>query len=164
MAEQPWCTDSLMVELGSPRHQSRHRWQRSIAGESRRLGLRSGPARQTPLAASARPSARPQPTMATAACSLTQQRACAALGRRSGAPRPAAAAARRPQQPRRLQPPRAVELFSLAELDIDWSDPDTQIGALGAVLGLALGIGVPAFYARCACKAASDGTAVAAAA
>jgi hypothetical protein len=40
-----------------------------------------------------------------------------------------------------------MELMQLADLDIDWSDPDTQIGALGAVLGLALGIGAPAFYA-----------------
>ena len=52
------------------------------------------------------------------------------------------------QQDRRpLQPPQAMELMQLADLDIDWSDPDTQIGALGAVLGLALGIGAPAFYA-----------------
>lgn len=46
-----------------------------------------------------------------------------------------------------LPAPRAVELFFLADLDLDWSDPDTQIGALGAFLGLALGIGAPAFYA-----------------
>ena len=34
----------------------------------------------------------------------------------------------------------------IADLDIDWSDPDTQIGAFGAFLGLAIGIGTPAFY------------------
>lgn len=31
-------------------------------------------------------------------------------------------------------------------VSIDWSDPDVQIGALGAFLGLALGIGAPIFY------------------
>jgi hypothetical protein len=70
--------------------------------------------------------------------------------------RPAAAPLRRaaPQrQQQQLQlrrgptPPKAVELMQLAELDIDWSDPDTQIGALGAFLGVALGIGAPMFYA-----------------
>lgn len=34
----------------------------------------------------------------------------------------------------------------LGAVEIDWSDPDVQIGALGAFLGLALGIGVPIFY------------------
>ena len=87
--------------------------------------------------------------MATAACSLQQQRPAAAA-RRSASLRPTTAAPARRQQPAcRLQPPRAVELAQLAALDIDWTDPDTQIGALGAVLGLALGIGAPAFYARC---------------
>lgn len=37
-------------------------------------------------------------------------------------------------------------LLVLGELDVDWSDPDVQIGALGAFLGIALGIGVPIFY------------------
>ena len=83
--------------------------------------------------------------------------ACAASS--SGAFRSAAAAPLRrlqqrppppPQQQqarRPLPPARAVELMQLADLDIDWSDTDTQIGALGAVLGLALGIGAPMFYA-----------------
>lgn len=34
----------------------------------------------------------------------------------------------------------------MAAWDFDWSDPDTQIGALGAILGLAVGIGAPIFY------------------
>lgn len=33
-----------------------------------------------------------------------------------------------------------------AAVEIDWSDPDVQTGALGAFLGLALGIGTPIFY------------------
>ena len=37
-----------------------------------------------------------------------------------------------------LPPPRA--------LDLDWSDPDTIIGALGGVLGIVVGIGAPLFY------------------
>jgi hypothetical protein len=37
-------------------------------------------------------------------------------------------------------------LLVLGELDVDWSDPDVQIGALGAFLGIALGVGVPIFY------------------
>ena len=31
-------------------------------------------------------------------------------------------------------------------LELDWSDPDTLIGALGGVLGLLVGIGAPLFY------------------
>lgn len=34
----------------------------------------------------------------------------------------------------------------VAALQIDWSDPDTLVGLAGAVLGIGLGIGVPAFY------------------
>lgn len=34
----------------------------------------------------------------------------------------------------------------LGALEVDWSDPDVQIGALGAFLGIAMGIGVPIFY------------------
>eukprot|EP00890_Picochlorum_soloecismus_P001070 jgi/Picsp_1/1964/NSC_05430-R1_protein len=37
-------------------------------------------------------------------------------------------------------------LLVLGELEVDWSDPDVQIGALGAFLGIAMGIGVPIFY------------------
>lgn len=35
---------------------------------------------------------------------------------------------------------------TIAAVEIDWSDPDVQIGALGAFLGIALGIGTPLFY------------------
>lgn len=31
-------------------------------------------------------------------------------------------------------------------IEVDWSDPDVQIGAFGAVLGVVMGIGVPIFY------------------
>ncbi len=31
-------------------------------------------------------------------------------------------------------------LLVLGELEVDWSDPDVQIGALGAFLGIAMGI------------------------
>lgn len=31
-------------------------------------------------------------------------------------------------------------------VEVDWSDPDVQIGALGAFLGVVMGIGVPIFY------------------
>lgn len=83
-----------------------------------------------------------------------QPRSAAPCTAGSAAGRLAATAAPRPQQPQLAhlrrqqlaQPPRALELFTLADLDIDWSDPDTQIGALGAFLGLAVGIGAPAFY------------------
>jgi hypothetical protein len=62
-----------------------------------------------------------------------------------------------PQQQRtsRVQPiaslPDAVSAVAafhpvLAALDIDWTDPDVQIGAFGAVLGLTVGIGAPIFY------------------
>lgn len=34
----------------------------------------------------------------------------------------------------------------LGALEVDWSDPDVQIGAFGAFLGIAMGIGVPIFY------------------
>lgn len=57
-------------------------------------------------------------------------------------------------QSRTLTQPSALPLQSLvaavhpvlAAVEIDWSDPDVQIGALGAFLGLALGIGTPIFY------------------
>jgi len=34
----------------------------------------------------------------------------------------------------------------LGAVEVDWSDPDVQIGALGAFLGVTMGIGVPIFY------------------
>jgi len=34
----------------------------------------------------------------------------------------------------------------LGAVEVDWSDPDVQIGALGAALGVIMGIGVPIFY------------------
>jgi len=60
----------------------------------------------------------------------------------------------RPQHQRtfRVQPiaslPDAVAAFHpvFAALDIDWTDPDVQIGAFGAFLGLSVGIGAPLFY------------------
>lgn len=38
------------------------------------------------------------------------------------------------------------EIVQIAALDIDWTDPDVQIGVLGGVLGLGLGVGAPLFY------------------
>lgn len=35
-------------------------------------------------------------------------------------------------------------------IEIDWSDPDTWIGAGGAILGLAMGIGAPILYMKAA--------------
>lgn len=90
------------------------------------------------------------PMARSAPCAASSSSSSAAASRLAAA-RPAAD--RRPQlrsqQPSRgaLQPARAMELLTLADLDIDWSDTDTQIGALGAVLGLGLGIGAPMFYA-----------------
>lgn len=57
-------------------------------------------------------------------------------------------------KPRRaaVRPAAALDAFTaalhpvIAALDIDWSDPDVQIGAFGAVAGLGLGIGAPIFY------------------
>ncbi|PSC71013.1 anti-phytochrome antibody reactive [Micractinium conductrix] len=89
-------------------------------------------------------------TQALMSAQTVRAPAASTSGRRTAA---AAAAARRPALARPASrrgpaPPRALnELMMLADLDIDWSDPDTQVGALGAVLGLALGIGAPAFYA-----------------
>ena len=33
-------------------------------------------------------------------------------------------------------------------IELDWSDPDTILGALGAASGLLLGIGAPIFYTQ----------------
>lgn len=62
------------------------------------------------------------------------------------APRPLFAAT--PAQPRRsnVQVAAINEIVQIAALDIDWTDPDVQIGVLGGVLGLGLGIGAPIFY------------------
>ena len=44
---------------------------------------------------------------------------------------------------------KAAEIVGqVAALDIDWSDPDTLIGAAGAVLGIALGLGIPIFFVQ----------------
>ena len=56
------------------------------------------------------------------------------------------------QRTSRLQPIASLPEFAaafhpvLAALEIDWTDPDVQIGAFGAVLGLSVGIGAPIFY------------------
>jgi hypothetical protein len=57
--------------------------------------------------------------------------------------RRAAAAARRPAA---LPDLLAAAHPVLAALDLDWSDPDTQIGGFAAVVGVGLGLGVPIFY------------------
>lgn len=45
-----------------------------------------------------------------------------------------------------MQTASLLSHLTIAALDIDFSDPDTQVGVLGAVLGLTLGIGAPIFY------------------
>lgn len=50
------------------------------------------------------------------------------------------------QRRQRLPPAAVLDWATLAALDIDWSDPEFQVGALGGVLGLVMGIGVPIFY------------------
>ncbi|PNG99425.1 hypothetical protein TSOC_007143 [Tetrabaena socialis] len=59
-------------------------------------------------------------------------------------------AAQRVQPARRAAPFAPVRQVrpcrSLRALEIDWSDPDTQIGLAGMVLGLVLGLGAPLFY------------------
>lgn len=49
-------------------------------------------------------------------------------------------------QLRSVQTASLLSHLTIAALDIDFSDPDTQVGVLGAVLGLTLGIGAPIFY------------------
>ena len=44
--------------------------------------------------------------------------------------------------PSRQHSRRATAVKPVAALQLDWSDPDTLVGALGAVLGIGLGIGV----------------------
>lgn len=46
---------------------------------------------------------------------------------------------------------RSTAVRPTAALQIDWSDPDTLVGLLGAVLGLGLGIGVSIMLARASC-------------
>jgi hypothetical protein len=59
----------------------------------------------------------------------------------------AAMAALRPR--RRLQNTKAAEIVGpIADLDIDWSDPDTLIGAAGAILGLVAGLAIPIFFVQ----------------
>ncbi len=80
-------------------------------------------------------------TMALRPCGSTMQRM-----RTPCSPTPLFAANR--AQPRRSHVKVAAinEIVQIAALDIDWSDPDVQIGVLGGVLGLGLGIGAPIFY------------------
>ena len=56
---------------------------------------------------------------------------------RLGASRPSL----RPIQQQQQQQQRLGRVAAL-----DWSDPDTQIGALGGLLGVLVGIGTPLFY------------------
>jgi hypothetical protein len=44
--------------------------------------------------------------------------------------------------PSRQHSRRSTDVKPVAALQLDWSDPDTLVGALGAVLGIGLGIGV----------------------
>lgn len=46
--------------------------------------------------------------------------------------------------PRRQQFRKAV--VPRAGLELDWTDPDTLLGAFGAITGLAVGIGLPLFF------------------
>ena len=72
----------------------------------------------------------------------------------SSSRKPALLARQLPAQHRAQQRGRPAAAFDaltavhpvLAALNIDWSDPDVQVGALGAFAGLALGIGAPIFY------------------
>ena len=84
---------------------------------------------------------------------LSLRAVCAArpahAGRVASAPSPAFTGSRAVVAPRRAlqQKTKAMDVVGpVAALDIDWSDPDTLIGAAGAVLGLALGIGIPVFF------------------
>lgn len=74
--------------------------------------------------------------VARGAAAAPARRAIAAPLRRISNDNNTATAARRHSS--LAPPPRALEL--------DWSDPDTLIGALGGVLGLVVGIGAPLFY------------------
>lgn len=75
-------------------------------------------------------------------CALRRSAACRPLNRRSSL---------LPPLPRACEThkAKALEVLGpLAALDIDWSDPDTRIGAAGALLGLALGLGIPIFFVQ----------------
>jgi hypothetical protein len=77
------------------------------------------------------------------AVSASSARAAAPATRRGAAVVAAAPLLRRSSNNSNL---RSSILPAPRALDLDWSDPDTLIGALGGVLGLLVGIGAPLFY------------------
>lgn len=47
-----------------------------------------------------------------------------------------------------VRPPPRKAVAAVRSLELDWSDPDTILGALGAVAGLSIGILAPIFYTQ----------------
>lgn len=85
-------------------------------------------------------------TMAKPAALCSTSRPCTGMHRtRATATRPVFAAPP-PARGDRCRTAAINEIVQIAALDIDWTDPDVQIGVLGGVLGLGLGIGAPLFY------------------
>jgi hypothetical protein len=86
--------------------------------------------------------------------SCTHRLAVSAFGSsaapRRSTPAPKPFVARSPSKQHRVAPacvsPLEVIHPVIAALDIDWSDPDAQLGLFGGFLGLTVGIGAPIFY------------------